>query len=225
MITLKFCKKGGMVFVSHIDLLRHMTRTLRRTDLPVAYSQGFNPHMIINMGITLPLGVRSDAEYMTVDVDCDAHTFLSRYNQCAPSNLGGLVAWRVDKNPNLAGTVVAADYRMGVYCGPQAEAVADVVNRPTYCIAYPTKKDAEATKDIAPLLNALRVQEDCIWVCMAAGNTTVKPQFLQDALAAEFGLHFGLGDCVRTRQYVRQEGVLCDVDDYLSRIATEQAYV
>ncbi|MBO4535357.1 MAG: DUF2344 domain-containing protein, partial [Clostridia bacterium] len=50
MITLKYCKKDAMRFVSHIDGMRNQMRAMRRTGLDVAFSQGFNPHMLLNMG-------------------------------------------------------------------------------------------------------------------------------------------------------------------------------
>ncbi len=43
-IIYEFGKKGRLRFISHLDLQRFMMRALRRTDLPVAYSHGFNPH-------------------------------------------------------------------------------------------------------------------------------------------------------------------------------------
>ena len=63
MITLRFEKQLAMRYVSHIDLLRHIERTMRRAGVPVAFSQGFNPHMQLNLGVPLPVGVGSVCEY------------------------------------------------------------------------------------------------------------------------------------------------------------------
>ena len=46
MITLKYYKKDKAIYLSHIDVLRHMNRTFRRAGIDVAFSQGFNPHMV-----------------------------------------------------------------------------------------------------------------------------------------------------------------------------------
>ena len=40
----EFGKGGRLRYISHLDLQRFMQRALRRTDLPVSYSQGFSPH-------------------------------------------------------------------------------------------------------------------------------------------------------------------------------------
>lgn len=225
MITLQFRKEDAMMYVSHIDLLRHMERTLRRTDLPVAYSQGYNPHMLLNLGVTLPLGVASRCEFVTVDVDCPTAEFLTRYNRCCPRGLAGVAAWQVDKNPNLAGTVVAATYHYAVDLGEKAAQIAAIKERASYVIAYPSKKDAEATKDIAPLLYAMRATAKGFDVCMAAGNTTVRPQLLADAIGQEFGVAFPAEGVCRTGQLVRVDGKLRHVEDVLQAVAKEVAHV
>lgn len=226
MITLKYCKKDALVYTSHIDLLRQVERVLRRADIPVKYSQGYNPHMLINLGITLPLGIGSTAEYVTVDADCAPRDFLERYNRACPAGLVGVAAWRVDKNPNLAGTVAAADYHFAAALGDKAAAVRAIAARGSYVIDYPSKKDPEGQKDVAALLYALEADATGMDVRMAAGNITVRPQNLADAIAKEFGVDFAIGGICRTAQYVRdQQGNLVDVDEMLSGIAGDKLYV
>ena len=226
MITLKYCKKDALVYTSHIDLLRQVERVLRRADIPVKYSQGYNPHMLINLGITLPLGVGSTCEYVTVDAECTPRDFLERYNRACPAGLVGVAAWRVDKNPNLAGTVAAADYHFAADLGNKAAAVGAIASRGSYVIDYPSKKDPEGQKDVASLLYSLEADATGIDVRMAAGNITVRPQNLADAIAKEFGVDFAISGICRTAQYVRDpQGNLVDVDEMLSGIARDKLYV
>ena len=67
MITLKYRKSGNAVFISHIDTLRGMVRAIRRAEINMAYSKGFNPHMLLFFSPPLALGVNSEAEYVTAD--------------------------------------------------------------------------------------------------------------------------------------------------------------
>ena len=53
-------------WVSHLDLLGMLERALRRSGLPVAYSQGFNPHMLISWGPAHPVGLAADGEFADV---------------------------------------------------------------------------------------------------------------------------------------------------------------
>ena len=51
-------EKGARIrFTGHLDLMRTMQRALRRSGLPVRYSQGFNPHMLLNAAAPLSLGM------------------------------------------------------------------------------------------------------------------------------------------------------------------------
>ena len=42
---IKFSKEKDIKFISHLDLMRTIQRIIRRADLPIEYSKGFNPHM------------------------------------------------------------------------------------------------------------------------------------------------------------------------------------
>lgn len=69
-------KEGRLGLLSHLELLRTFLFAIRRADLPVRYSQGFNPHVKISFGVALPLGMESFCEmfdletvsYVTPDV-------------------------------------------------------------------------------------------------------------------------------------------------------------
>ncbi|MFH1398284.1 MAG: TIGR03936 family radical SAM-associated protein [Candidatus Omnitrophota bacterium] len=57
-----FTKTGAMRFISHLDLMRLFTRALRRADLPVKITEGFNPHPKVSLKKALKLGVESENE-------------------------------------------------------------------------------------------------------------------------------------------------------------------
>ena len=62
----QFAKLSRLKFVSHLDLQRFMQMALRRTELPVAYSQGFNPHPVMSFASALAVGWISDCEILDV---------------------------------------------------------------------------------------------------------------------------------------------------------------
>ncbi|MDD4956691.1 MAG: TIGR03936 family radical SAM-associated protein [Candidatus Omnitrophica bacterium] len=57
-----FGKKGQMVFISHLDLMTLFRRALRRSGLPLVFTEGFTPRVKISMPKALKLGVESDHE-------------------------------------------------------------------------------------------------------------------------------------------------------------------
>jgi radical SAM family uncharacterized protein/radical SAM-linked protein len=55
-------------YAGHLDLVRSIYRTLRRSELPIAYSQGYSPHPVVSFGPPLPVGVTSSGEYLDVEM-------------------------------------------------------------------------------------------------------------------------------------------------------------
>ncbi|WP_317366922.1 TIGR03936 family radical SAM-associated protein [uncultured Tyzzerella sp.] len=68
---LKFSKIGKIKYTGHLDLLKIFQRAIKRANLPISYSQGFNPHQIMSFAIPLPLGMESEAEYIDMQFDED----------------------------------------------------------------------------------------------------------------------------------------------------------
>lgn len=70
-----FEKSGRAVFISHLDLVRTMQRAVKRSELPVWYTQGFNPRIYLNFPLALSLGVVGKREFMdfavTSEIDCE----------------------------------------------------------------------------------------------------------------------------------------------------------
>ena len=66
---LKFSKIGKIKYTGHLDLLKIFQRAVKRANLPISYSQGFNPHQIMSFAIPLPLGMESQAEYLDIQLD------------------------------------------------------------------------------------------------------------------------------------------------------------
>lgn len=61
-IRIKFSKGPEVKFISHLDVMRTFERAIRRAGIPVAFSEGFNPHMKISWGPPLSLGIESTCE-------------------------------------------------------------------------------------------------------------------------------------------------------------------
>lgn len=61
---IKYGKEPAVRFISHLDLIRTWERILRRADLPLAYTEGYNPRVKLSFGQPLSLGFTSQAEYL-----------------------------------------------------------------------------------------------------------------------------------------------------------------
>ena len=67
-IRLGFYKKGALQYISHLDLQRTFQRILSRAELPLWYTQGFNPHPKLVFSLPLSLGAESMCEFLDIRV-------------------------------------------------------------------------------------------------------------------------------------------------------------
>jgi radical SAM-linked protein len=65
-LVIKYTKEERVKYISHLDFLRLVQRAIRRADIPVAYSQGFNPHPRLSFASALAVGVTSEGEYLDI---------------------------------------------------------------------------------------------------------------------------------------------------------------
>lgn len=70
-IRITFAKTPAMRYTGHLDLHRAWERTFRRAGLPLAYSEGFNPHPRLNLASALPLGFTGEAEVIDAWLEQD----------------------------------------------------------------------------------------------------------------------------------------------------------
>lgn len=68
-LRVRYTKTGKVRFTGHRDVVRLWERAMRRSGLPVAWSEGFSPRPLISFGLALPTGAESLAEYLDVVLD------------------------------------------------------------------------------------------------------------------------------------------------------------
>ena len=73
LIRIWFKKTDSAKYISHLDLQRCLTRAFRRTDIPLWYTEGFNPHPYLLFGFPLPLGVEGLRETLDIKLTDDSY--------------------------------------------------------------------------------------------------------------------------------------------------------
>lgn len=66
-----FSKYGRAKYISHLDLMRFMTRAIRRSGIPIWYTEGFSPHAYMTFPLPLSLGQESRCECMDIRAEGD----------------------------------------------------------------------------------------------------------------------------------------------------------
>jgi len=166
--------------------------TIRRANLKVEFSDGFNPHMRLFFSLPLPLGVESKAEFFAVDTEEKAKDFMTRFNAVAPTGIKILSA-KVGSKDAMYADIRSAEYKItfdNITHEQLAKYSANVLQSKEHSITYVHKgisKTAEIRDKIIDLsvgvgkepaliatlrhgnvnLSVLRIAED---VCSYAGE-------------------------------------------------------
>lgn len=115
-ILFRFAKGEPVRFVGHLDLMRVFERAMRRSDFPIAYSQGFNPRPRMSFASALTLGATSEWELCQLELARDnsraeLDAAVDQLRTQLPPGLGILDVWEIPlekKNPYIQ--VRAAEY-------------------------------------------------------------------------------------------------------------------
>lgn len=209
MIVLKYEKTGRARFISHIDLLKHTERTIRRAGIPVKFSNGFSPHALLFFSAPLALGVGSKAEYLVIDTDMSGEEVLAKYNSACAEGLKASGFFKCEKNPNLQGKVVCADY---VFPIPYAD-----VDLSCFEIEY-KKKGEIVREDVASKIFGAFEENGNLVLRLATGNTNLRPDRLVDELNKRFAASFNATDVLKVRQFFSVDGEYVDADSLLPNV-------
>ena len=114
-LRIRLAKLGLARFLSHLDFQRVVERGLRRAELPLAFTQGFNPHPRISYASALATGTSSEGEFIDVDLTepVEPEVFLARANAALPPDVRLLEARPAPEGgESLMALINAAEYRL-----------------------------------------------------------------------------------------------------------------
>jgi radical SAM-linked protein len=187
-------EKGESVrWISHLDMLRTFERAIRRAELPIAFSAGFNPRERISFVSALSTGVTGSEELVILEMttEVEPETVCTRLNNVLPNGIRVLHSQEVSdaEVKALPKELDRAEYR--VLCGceaasdlaPVARAIAELLAKDEIFITR--ERDGRVRKaDIRPLLYNLallpeRESETRLSLSMTLGQGeggTARPQ-------------------------------------------------
>jgi radical SAM-linked protein len=188
-MRIHFAVEEPVKYISHLDLLRAWERILRRAGVPVAYSQGYNPHPRIVIAMPLPVGCTGEAEVLDVLLEeaLAPADLLSAVEPTLPIGISARSAETVAlKGPALPSQIAYAVYEIALvgvgHAGAQRRA-ADLMQRDALEVEFRRKRF-----DLRPLIGALTAYMDRGQVSLEAKllcDTTGRigrPDVLLDAL-------------------------------------------
>ncbi len=116
-LRVRFCRGQEIKFISHLDIMRLWQRALHRAGIPLAYSEGFNPHPRISLAAPLAVGITSEVELM--DVFCtkgtSSHGFTTTVSRELPPGIEILQVYQIALTlPSLQSQIRYAEYKVEV---------------------------------------------------------------------------------------------------------------
>ncbi len=186
-IRVCFSKWNNARYISHLDLMRTMTRVFRRARIPLWYTEGFSKHPYITFAAPLSLGYDGLAEYMDFRLESpmEMDEIVRRLNENMP--VGIHVNGAAPAVNKVA--AIAASHWIIQFPASFAARVEEVLAQDAIEVQKRTKKGTYKTVDIKPMIQDPKIKkyDDTIVldVILPSGAQSINPSLLIDAIIGE----------------------------------------
>lgn len=164
-LRLTFGKSGPLIYTSNLDTAKLWERVLRRANLPILYTKGFNTRPRISLAMPLPLGISSECEILEISlrerIALRQDNLRERLLSVSPNGLtiGAIV--EVDtRAPTLHSLVNSAEYRIqfldAVNRGELRRKIDDLLSQKSIIVDR-VRRRKRSVMDIRPLILALKL--------------------------------------------------------------------
>ena len=193
---IKFRKNGVMKFIGHLDIMRYFQKAIRRAEIPIAFTSGYSPHMIMSFANPLGVGLTSDGEYFDIELteSIASKEAVRRLNEQMVDGIEivSFVQIPDDKKSKGMSIVAGADYLSSVKNGSLPENLAEKLEafyaQNEICVVKKTKK-SEKEVDIRPMIYKLECRNGGIYMRVAAGSVqNLKPELVTEAFVCYLGM-------------------------------------
>lgn len=184
-----FSKTGRAKYISHLDLMRTMTRVLRRAQIPLWYTEGFSKHPYITFAAPLSLGYEGLCEYMDfrLEEEMPMEEIVSRLNSSMPE---GIVVLSAAPAVMKVGSIASSRWEISLPAELLPE-IEKVLARDAIEVQKRTKKKSMKTLDIKPYIADVDIRTEgdsgIVTLTLPMGEQSINPSLL---LTAAFGEGF-----------------------------------
>ena len=185
-----------MKFIGHLDIMRYFQKAIRRAEIPIAFTSGYSPHMIMSFANPLGVGLTSDGEYFDIELteSIASKEAVRRLNEQMVDGMEivSFVQIPDDKKSKGMSIVAGADYLSSVKNGSLPEDLAEKLEafyaQNEICAVKKTKK-SEKEVDIRPMIYKLECRDGKIYMRVAAGSVqNLKPELVTEAFVRFLGM-------------------------------------
>lgn len=196
-VRVKFKKYGSLRFIGHLDVMRFFQKVMRRARIPIAFTAGYNPHMVMSFASPLGIGLTSEGEYFDMELaePISSAEALRRMNAVTAEGIEVVSFRQIAGEKKMTGMaiVAAADYLVG--CKNTAaepvfteETLSSFFRQQEITVLKQTKR-SEQEVNIRPLIYRMELREKGIYLRLAAGSAqNLKPELVMSALCRFAGI-------------------------------------
>lgn len=197
-VRIKFTKEGPIKFVGHLDTMRYFQKAMRRAQLPVAFSEGYSPHMIMSFASPLGVGIESRGDYFDIELKekVSSKEIIDRLNSVMVEGVEILSAREVEegKAGKAMSLVAAADYTVVFREGKEPilnwkQKLEEFFAQKEILIKKETKK-GESEINIRPFIYKSEIRDDgSIFLQLASASSNyTRPDTVMDAFLASLNM-------------------------------------
>lgn len=171
-LRIRFRRGDEIRFISHLDVVRLWHRAFRRAGIPLAYSEGFNPHPRISLAAPLATGVTGEAELMDITVarPVAPHWLAAAVNRALPAGLSVTQVLPVGlAQPAVQAQVSLAEYRVEVETDRPQEDIQSALDRLLEAESLPWQHQ----RDTGPRSYDLRALIKDLWLEECTGDSCI----------------------------------------------------
>lgn len=174
-IRFRWGKDNRFKYMGHQDNLRFIEKLLRKSKLPVQYSQGFNPTMKLSFGPPLPLGFTSSAEYFEVTLSTNFMNYMGdQLRLAAPEGFNILESQVIiSKSKSLSSLLNRVVYSLPLKYIENINALDKKIEQllDSAELIYPRRGKKELKEiDIRPAIHELKIDGDKILMTLGLGE-------------------------------------------------------
>ena len=209
-----FERKGALSYIGHLDLKAVFERALRRVQLPLLYTQGFNPRPMLEFALPLGVGIDTEGDWVDVamEVPLDPEEYVRRINEELPDGVRVIRAVSLDEpKKSLMSVVTCAEYRI------EAPGITDALLKVFAQEQVETTKKSkgrEVKTDIRPLLIkplTSSAPDSAEYMCYAGSQQNLRPDVLLKAICECTGYDSALASEARITRLALYGGNYPDI--------------
>lgn len=195
-VRIKFSKTGCMKFIGHLDIMRYFQKAIKRANIDIKYSEGYNPHQVMSFAAPLGVGLTSEGEYLDIELNSSipSKQAVAALNETMVEGMEILeFSYLPDTAKNAMSSICAGEYYLYLKDGFISETFSSqqsleiafnrFMEQDEIIVTKETKK-GEATFDLKPHIygwDVIQHEEFGITLnlILATGSeTNIKPEFV-----------------------------------------------